>query len=831
MNLFSGIVLLGVVLAALTVGVWWKKSNVLELLIFGMVYWFCAWVVAGMGLFVLDEFRLFRCACATVGLILVTGIAAVLVRRKRDTVPWRELAAVSWDIRDYWIPILVCACGFVLVAVKHELYGMGQDEGVYQTVAINFMNGVTDRQQDFAEYHLVPEWQQETFFKSVHSHLVGYDIGSSSYPETVYDLNVSPVSGIFHGIPTFASILALWGTIFGMARMQDVQTLFYFCTIFLVFFTCQNLKLRRSASALACVVTAASPVVIWVAKSALTECFLGVLIVLFLYFLTDQVHPERQWMSILPVAVFGCFHVSIYTMIPLFVVLYGGMFWITRRKSFAVLMPVTVIGYLVSFFAMRHVQPFYTMNNYSPIFGLGISQKDLPWFVPLVCAVALALCGGYIWAVHRFVHRKYAFMSPERYLERVRDSRAGLVLVEVLLIPLVVYILLKCVIAENVWTEFQGTALWGYVCNTGIFLLVLAWIVGIVRPRFYLERPQRLVVLVTAFYCVLFYAAFLRFNVQYFYYYGRYLAPFLSVAAIFGAMTVDRFRTKATIPVMAAGLLMIAPYDRFLAVTKDDTRMQWNVLEEVAAEITSTDCIIIDGANMWTMYLPLRAMTGAAAYPLMQDPETQAASLREQYDTVYYLGTGTWEDSFSQQFQLVYSNEVMSIMDDNFSSRGKIMPFPLGYQEGSRTVTLYQYWTEKLEYPAASCVGNEYRGFHALERDFCWSNSTGAAVRCNLEKKDYTLTIQMGCVMPLETIGCDSYPITVLVNGKAAGTVTVDDHTNGDMLTLEISEELLSDGANIVTLECELWDADLVSPGDVRRLGFPLKSLVFTPMA
>lgn len=60
---------------------------------------------------------------------------------------------VSWDIRPYWLPILVCAGGFVLVAMKHELFGMGQDEGVYQTVAINFLNGVTDRQQDFPEYH------------------------------------------------------------------------------------------------------------------------------------------------------------------------------------------------------------------------------------------------------------------------------------------------------------------------------------------------------------------------------------------------------------------------------------------------------------------------------------------------------------------------------------------------------------------------------------------------------------------------------------------------------------------------------------------------------
>ena len=837
MSLFSGAVVLGVILAALTVGVLWKKSNVLELLVLGAVYWCCAWVVAGMGLFVLDAFRLFRCACAADGLVLLTGIAAVLVRRKREGTPLRQMMTVSWDIRPYWIPMAVCAVGFVLVAVKHELFGMGQDEGVYQTVAINLMNGIADRQQDFAEYHSLPEAQQEIFSKSVLSHLVGYDIGSESYPDTVYDNTVSPVSGIYHGIPTFASMLAMWGTMFGMAQMQGIQTVFYGMTIFLTFFLCRNLKLRQRACALACVVTAASPVVVWVAKSALTEGFLAVLIVLFLYFLTDEAHPERQWMSILPVAVFGCYHVSIYTMVPLFLVLYGGMYWLTRRKCFAVLMPVTVVGYLVSFFAMRHVQPFYTMNNYSPIFGLGITQKELPWFVPLVCGAALVLCGGYLWAVRRFVHRKYADSSPERYLERVQQSRMGFVLVELLLVPLMLYILLKCVMAENPLSEFRGSSLWGFACAMGILLPLLAWIMGVLKPRFYLESPRRLVILVTAVYCVLFYAAFLRFHVNFFYYYGRYLVPFLPAAAVFSAMTIERLRARVTIPVMAAGLLVVAPYDRFLAVTKDDTRMQWNVLEEIAAQIQPTDCVIVDGDNMWTLFLPLRAMTGAAVYPLTGDPEIQAEQLRDQFEAdgvshnIYYLGTGKWTESFEEQFRLVYTGQVTQISDDDASNRTKLIPFPLAYPESRRTISLYRCWTEELSYEAAGSGGTEYGGFHPVEGSFCWSNAAEAAVRCSLEKKDYTMTVEMGCAMPLKEIGYEAYPVDVLVNGQNVGQLLVDDETNGKSFSLDVPAELLSEGVNLVTLECELWEASRVSAGDVRLLGFPLKSLVFAPTA
>lgn len=103
MSLFTGAVLLGVVLAALTVGVWWKKTNVLELLVLGVVYWLCTWVISGMGLFVLDQFSLRRCVIAAVSVELLVGIAAVLVRKLRDKTPWKQLVRISWNVRR-WTP-------------------------------------------------------------------------------------------------------------------------------------------------------------------------------------------------------------------------------------------------------------------------------------------------------------------------------------------------------------------------------------------------------------------------------------------------------------------------------------------------------------------------------------------------------------------------------------------------------------------------------------------------------------------------------------------------------------------------------------------------------
>ena len=46
--------------------------------------------------------------------------------------------------------------------------------------------------------------------------------------------------------------------------------------------------------------------------------------------------------------------------------------------------------------------------------------------------------------------------------------------------------------------------------------------------------------------------------------------------------------------------------------------MTWSVLEDLSNEIDSDDCVIVGDDDMWTLYLTLRATTGAAMYPEME---------------------------------------------------------------------------------------------------------------------------------------------------------------------------------------------------------------------
>ena len=112
--------------------------------------------------------------------------------------------------------------------VQIEYFGMGQDQGVYQTHAIALINGYNDLQLDFKEYDtLEPQEEKDCFKKMLQTQLIGLYNYDPELPFASQEAEKSDVSAVFHGVPTFASVLALWGSMFGISHMAGIQTLFF----------------------------------------------------------------------------------------------------------------------------------------------------------------------------------------------------------------------------------------------------------------------------------------------------------------------------------------------------------------------------------------------------------------------------------------------------------------------------------------------------------------------------------------------------------------------------------------------------------------------------
>ena len=821
--IFSAVCLVGMVFAILSTVIWFKKKNIIEAVTMGVIMWFFAHIFASMGLFVIDRYTVSR-AGAGAALICGAVLGLVLFLDKGKFFRKRHTVGHEFSVKDMLIPIVIAVLAIPFVSQKNYFFGMGQDEGVYQTQAILFMNGDTKRQKTLEEYYdLTTEQEKEAFAYNAKHHLAGFDIQPEDYPDTVYDRSKGPASGIIHGIPTYSSLLATWGKLFGMEHMQDFETILYVCLIFLMYFISRNMKLKETTAACVCAASALAPVVIWVAKSSLTEMLLALIPAVFLYFMTDEDYPDHKWLSVIPVAVFGCYHVSLYTMIPMFVMIYGGMYVFTRQRQFAVLLPVTIAGYFASYLMMRHVQPMYTMNNYSPLFVGGITVHDITTVVIIGSAAAFAASLIFIAVVKKRTKQNF---NPARFTRKASESKLFRNLLRVMLIIPVAFIAVKALLSFDSWEYLNHLTLWGFAGCTGLILFPLGLILAFVNVKYFAERQQRLVLFIMFFYCILVYSAFLRYQIQHYYYYSRYLAPFIPVAVLFCASAADRFGGKLLIPVTAVGLLYIAPFDAYLMGHKDDSRIEWSILEDIADFGGENDCIVISPKYTTKLWLPVRSMTGAKVVPEDENDAGQIDRLAARYGRVLVLTEKMMDD---EDFSIIYSNRMHSIEDD-LNHRGRIVPFSKHFITYDDDIRIYSYDKYRFMYTAAGDYA-KMSGVSGLETYFCWTDSEEAQIECGLYPGDYDVTLELGCEMPLEAMGVNEVKVTMLLNGKEIGTDTITAENNGQPLHFSAGEEQVREGENILTICCPLWKAALSNPVDTRELGVPVKSVRFSSAA
>ncbi|WP_455529116.1 hypothetical protein [Ruminococcus sp.] len=831
----------GVLFALFGSVIWLRGKNVIEAAVIGIVFWFFTHIFASMVLFAVDEYNIIRAAFGAM-VISASAMAAALYVQRRAVSREKKLFGVSFSLNEMLIPIIISILALPFVLQKNEFFGMGQDQGVYQIQAVYFINGDTKRQKDMSEYYeLETDHERDFYEEAMRSVNIGYDIPPEDYPETSYDKNVGKVSGIFHGIPAYTALLALCGKLFGLSHMQDFETVLFICLIFLVYFICGHLKLKKSASVCACAVTAFSPIVIWSAKSALTEMMLAMIPAVFLYFITDDDAPANKGLSVIPVFVFGCFHVSFYTVLPMFILIYGGMYVFTREKRYAVFMPVITAFYAVSFLIMRHIQPVYVLKNYDPLYVGGISIYNVSTLVLAVSAAALIAVTGFAVFIGK---RTKGDFSKEVFLRKISDSEKFLLLLRIML-------MIPCISIVGVFiinTDFKQAAyssLFGFVINAGTAFFILGFLVSVKNVKYFAESTSRLVLFIMFFYCVLIYSAFLRRDMPYYYYYARYITPYVSVAVIYAAAALDKHGIRLTVPAAAVSLLCVAGFDKNLMLNKDDTLVEWSIIEDLADNISEKDCVVISDDYSKRLWLVLRNMTGAGLYPMDNDDSGQLDRLAARYGCVDVLTSEKLNDGFSP----VYMNKN-HISNDEFTDMGKLMPLPKSFFKETEDVRLYSYDKNRYLYTAVKDHG-KMDGVTETVGDLCWTNEETAGIRCSLPADDYELTVELGCEIPLDRIKSGKNEIKVLLNGNEIGKSTITPENNGKALHFSVNSHFMNDGENELCISGSLWQAGLMDISDTSKLplhfdgygrfylnpiysekiGIPIRSVRFTPVS
>ena len=658
-----------------------RKISLLKWITFTLTFTVIGYIAASAALFTVDWFGIRKALllelAGTGGFTLVTALR----RRKTGAPLWGEL---DTDLRPHLVPLFLVIVGLAVSWGNFGYFGMGQDQGVYQVKAINLMNAVNRRVYSFSEYSkLETEEEKEAFYQALLTYELGLDLIDDTWEEnqvlasirTGADDEHERTDGIFHGIPTYPALLALWGTVAGVGNMSGVQTFLYLLSLLTLWFTTENLKLKKGASALACVLFMLSPEVVWSSKSTLTEMLLALIMIRFLYDLTCP-DPRRRWWSAWMVVMFALVHVSIFVMIFLFFVLYFLLYLWDGDRQYALALRISAAGFMGGFTFMTLVAPRYTIRNTAIIWAGPLTLGNIYWIFMGIGLAAFLLS---------FLLRRIPVRG--RFRSFAGGNGCAWLIRCLVLLLLAASVLLSLRRAGGLSPEQVVTTngMYNMIWMTGLVFLPVAIAALVRNPRSFLKDDSAMGIVVLFGFTVLLMCCILKSEISYCYYFGRYLTPYIPVACIFIGLVWTRYSGRVVCAGLAAGALVFAPFDTAMLWRQDDTFSSYEALSRVAGAVDTPDSAVILEDYPAMFMLPVKAMTGNECYFAEEDIESQAEKLAARYQKVYCITRS------EKDWKIVTKITDSVFMDDNRSYRPPFCPFPLSFNRGFQRYNIYQY--------------------------------------------------------------------------------------------------------------------------------------------
>jgi hypothetical protein len=600
-------------------------------LVFGVVGYFFAYILASAALFAFDYYSVTKAVLISLFAVLVLLIIALIRAKKLKKIKISKKELITF--------LVVILFSFLITGSKFGFFGMGQDQGVYQTKAVELVYGNNTNVLNF-DYALktLSDPVDYRFFRDKVKVLQGYYLVDQTEPFYADDNagGKTGLEGIYHGLPTWPAILALFGRMFGISHMMDCQTVFFICFLMTVFYILENFRIKTFYEAIALSILGTTPLIIWVSKSALTEMFLAVIVAFFIYLLCNEKKDAGLYLWI-PVAVFSFYHISAYTMIPLFVIC--GILNVLRDKRKRAVVAVLLMFpvYLAGFIFSVRLASLYTIHNYlQPLSRLSKSLLDrLSGDKELTLAVIVTVIICFVAVL--IVSLLFKISPVEKLIEKTKNNKGLIIKAASLAVTVFAIFLCGKICKGNFFNP--GTNLTAVSLATGIISIPLIF-AGLIFLRKDKIIGAPMIFIYVVYMYMMIWAVFLRPKINHFYYYGRYDVPFFMIFVVFLFVLYRDLRKAEWIPAVCfSSVVLYLNYDAVMIKTPDDTKLQWNVVETELKRKRLPDSAIILESETETLleWMLLLKASGADVYPYDGDLDSQSDRLSEYYDNIYFF--------------------------------------------------------------------------------------------------------------------------------------------------------------------------------------------------
>ncbi len=627
--------LAGLLLGALVTAFAHKKVDAAKVLILGFGIYLSAYAFVSGVLMLLDLFYVFRTAVITDIVLLVVFVIQLCVKRGE-----RPRLRYTW-LEYIPLAIILLAATFISRGNIAGYYGTGQDQGLYQIRALYYYTDRTQEEISFYEYENITEskYEKQSYLEEVYD-LIGYNFDKEKAEEE------GRITGVLHGLGVLPAMMALWGRLFGLDYMNHIMMLCFLVSVGNVWLICRNIKEEKKLFAhLAALLYAVSPIVVWCGLNTLTEIVLTMFITSWFLILSAAGEEGIQLLSIFPLGGMCVIHIMSTALIPLVVMIYWGVFFIRGKKSYLLTLMFVLAEYGLGFSMMKVRYGYYTDNNYKRIFDMtgGLLNADnmltVVWTASIICMVIslVFMIRGRRELIHGLVLR----------ISGSEKGQNGCRIAMIVLLLLTAAAMISEFVKRMDRDEFfySHMTITGYIIMTGIIIFPAAVAVMVVKGKEFLTDRRFFALSIAFIYSILLYCKLLMPEIWRYYYFIRYLSPFIFIPIVLAGMyayVIPRW-AQISAAVLFSGIMLFQ--SRTLYKGQDLSYCSYRLLEDITSCIGEDDAVLINeqGYHCQRIFaFPVKALSGADVYYVRgSEIQKQMKRLDEEYDTVFLLSIDT----------------------------------------------------------------------------------------------------------------------------------------------------------------------------------------------
>jgi hypothetical protein len=656
------------------------KKRIFVPLAEAMSVFLCIYSLLSAILWVFEAFSVGFCLFVTTFLVAILFAFAYLKNSKKR-MEFFALGGIKFDYRVL-INRSVLIVATLISLGSYSTIGIGYNDGNAQTQAIAILSGQKSLEFEIEEYaNIAPDSEYEDyFFDSIN------DIDKENFTATyriVHDYTREDkqevMLGKFGSNPVYPSLLALAGGLFGIQRMAYIQVLFAFCLFVFVNEILRTLKCDWKLRSVLVLLLSVSPIIVYCNHTTLVEPLLGFCMVMFTYFLLCK-NDKFQILSSLGVITFAFLHSSVYTMIPLFLVLYWMYYIHTQQTRHLVSSGLIIVGYTLSFIFLNITAFENTLINYK----LGIPFLGKYNYIFVIIIFTIALIVGVLLAI---ILKKADTNRILKFEKGIGCRIFKIIMATMAFAPIpiiVVLIIFKCYTFGN----FLNITFIEFVVCSGVLLIpyVMYRLISTKYPMGIKEAT----VVVLFIYSVVIYSCVMKTMLEGYYYESRYISSFIPFVIIISGMMLQLLKgeEKYFIPIISSMILLV-PYTVSLLDSRSEIRLDNEIFEDVmetVIEKSDEDTVIfVEKDLLKYFYYPLISITDERVYPIEKDYfDSFCADTDDYYSKVIYITNenGNSHASPGSVFYLKFNNRNY-VSEDNLSV---VLGLPNGFTKGDTEI-------------------------------------------------------------------------------------------------------------------------------------------------